>query len=72
MCLLEDNCYDEPDVYVLGKKIKTTQYAEDIKREDFFCTGPELILKINKVYKEIFGKDLDASRLNLVLLERVW
>ena len=72
LCLLEDNCYDKPDVYVSGKEIKTTKYAEDIKREDFFCIGPELILKINKAYKEIFGKDLDASRLNLVLLERVW
>lgn len=70
--LLENNCYDEPDVYVLGKEIKVTQYADDIKREDFFCIGPELILKINKIYKEIFEKDLDTSRLNLALLERIW
>lgn len=36
LCLLENNCYDEPDVYVLGKEIKTTQYAEDIKARGFF------------------------------------
>lgn len=72
LCLLDNNSYYEPDIYVLGKEIKTTQYAENIKREDFSCIGPELILKINKIYKKIFGKDLDTNRLNLVLLERVW
>lgn len=68
----DDEYFYDSDQIILGKELASTDQMEIVKREDFFCIGPELILKIRSIYKEIFQKELDNKRLQLILLERVW